>query len=76
MEKILAVADSDKDGKINFQEFVSVSNPIFSWLLTFFALSRILVMSLLSLVKSGCRDQKKALLYNDDDDGNNNSVHK
>lgn len=33
VEKILAVADNNKDGKISFEEFVSVSNLTFSWLL-------------------------------------------
>lgn len=33
VEKILAVADNNKDGKISFEEFVSVSNLILSWLL-------------------------------------------
>ena len=30
VEKILSVADSNKDGKISFEEFVSVSNLILS----------------------------------------------
>lgn len=33
VEKILAVTDNNKDGKISFEEFVSVSNLLFYWLL-------------------------------------------
>lgn len=57
MEKILAVADNNKDGKISFEEFVSVSNLNALLATGCFASSRISVMSLLSLVKSGFRDQ-------------------
>jgi hypothetical protein len=61
VEKILAVADNNKDGKISFEEFVSVSK-IWSLLSTPLVSSRIFVVILLGLVCSGCRGPKKHIL--------------
>lgn len=63
VEKILVVADNNKDGKISFEEFVSVSNQSNTFLvINRFVASRISVMPSLGLIWPGCRGQTKTPL--------------